>query len=45
MQRAVDGIYAYIANDSPHYAKRVIDRIVRRAGQRRHDATRGNDRT
>jgi len=27
----LDGIYAYVAGDSAHYAKRVIDRIVRKA--------------
>jgi plasmid stabilization system protein ParE len=27
----LDSIYAYIAGDSAHYAKRVIDRIVRKA--------------
>lgn len=26
----LDNIYAYVANDSPHYAKRVIDRILSR---------------
>ncbi len=27
----VDGIYAYIAADSPHYAQRVLDQITRKA--------------
>src|SRR6185295_14545322 len=27
----LDGIYTYIARDSPHYAKRVIDQIVRKS--------------
>jgi toxin ParE1/3/4 len=27
----LDHIYAYIAADSPHYAKRVIDRILQKA--------------
>jgi len=27
----LDGIYAYIANDSPRYAQRVIDQITRKA--------------
>ena len=27
----LDGIYNYIACDSPHYAQRVVDQIVRKA--------------
>jgi len=27
----LDAIYNYIANDSSHYAKRVVDQIVRKA--------------
>jgi len=27
----IDGIYAYIAADSPHYAKRVVDKLTRKA--------------
>lgn len=27
----LDGIYAYIAKDSPRYAQRVVDRIIERA--------------
>ena len=27
----LDGIYAYIANDSAHYAQRVVDRITKKA--------------
>lgn len=27
----LDGIYAWIAANSPHYAKRVVDRITQKA--------------
>jgi len=29
----LEGIYAYIAQDSPEYAKRMVDRITRRSQQ------------
>jgi len=29
----LDGIYAYIAQDSPEYARRMIDRLTRRSQQ------------
>ena len=29
----LDALYAYIAQDSPQYAKRIIDRITRRSQQ------------
>jgi toxin ParE1/3/4 len=32
-QRHLDGIYRYIAQDSPAYAKRMVDRLTRRSQQ------------
>ncbi len=32
-QEHLDAIHAYIAQDSPEYAKRVIDRLTRRSQQ------------
>ena len=32
-QRHLDGIYQYIAQDSPAYAKRTVDRLTRRSQQ------------
>ena len=32
-QEHLDGIYAYIAQDSPEYALRVVDRLTRRSEQ------------
>jgi addiction module RelE/StbE family toxin len=32
-QGHLDAIYAYIAQDSPAYAKRVVDRLTRRSQQ------------
>jgi plasmid stabilization system protein ParE len=29
----LDGLYAYIAQDSPEYAKRMVDRLTRRSQQ------------
>jgi len=29
----LEGIYGYIAQDSPEYAKRIVDRITRRSQQ------------
>jgi len=29
----IDAIYAYIAQDSPEYARRVVDRLTRRSQQ------------
>ncbi|MEW6358019.1 MAG: type II toxin-antitoxin system RelE/ParE family toxin [Planctomycetota bacterium] len=29
----LDAIYSYIAQDSPHYAKRTVDRLTRRSEQ------------
>ena len=32
-QQHLDGIYAYIAQDSPEYALRMVDRLTRRSQQ------------
>jgi len=32
-ERHLDAIYAYIAQDSPEYAKRMVDRLTRRSRQ------------
>ena len=32
-QRHLDAIYHFIAQDSPVYAKRMVDRLTRRSGQ------------
>jgi len=32
-EKHLDSIYAYIAQDSPQYAKRVVDRLTRRSKQ------------
>ena len=29
----LDAVYAYIAQDSPEYAKRMVDRLTRRSQQ------------
>ncbi len=30
-QAHLDGIYQYVARDSPEYAKRMVDRLTRRS--------------
>lgn len=32
-ERHLDAIYAYIAQDSPEYARRMVDRLTRRSQQ------------
>ncbi|MBS3905830.1 MAG: type II toxin-antitoxin system RelE/ParE family toxin [Syntrophaceae bacterium] len=32
-ERHLDALYAYIAQDSPEYAKRMLDRLTRRSQQ------------
>jgi toxin ParE1/3/4 len=32
-ERHLDAIYAYIAQDSPEYARRIVDRLTRRSQQ------------
>jgi len=32
-ERHLDALYAYIAQDSPEYAKRMVDRLTRRSQQ------------